>query len=341
MFDLSKVQLKKVDQKDKKDRSGISSASTGGEIDIASWYAANIENWYNDVKDYTFPSLFLPLSISEANAFCEIFAKNESTNLNSDNKNNKIFNEIAEKIDKGIKSFENKAAFVKLSCRSPKDATVTSPEMQKIYKNLINQIDREVTGDNLLNLKVVALFQSHLEALQMVSGKQALELLLRSQRIYEDLKLGIKNYEQETDKKTFDIQIIIRQWVNVPISGEFRGFVYAKELTALSQYFDICFFPELVQNETKIVSRIKEFFTKIKQHIPLSNYIIDFALTSDSIAIIELNPFAPTTDACLFTWTQDEEILLGKSPFAYRYVEKPKKHLTKLVFPVWQPFLES
>jgi len=343
MFDLSKVQLKKVDQKDKKDRSGISSASTGGEIDIASWYAANIENWYNDVKDYTFPSLFLPLSISEANAFCEIFAKNESTNLNSDNKNNKIFNEIAEKIDKGIKSFENKAAFVKLSCRSPKDATVTSPEMQKIYKNLINQIDREVTGDNLLNLKVVALFQSHLEALQMVSGKQALELLLRSQRIYEDLKLGIKKYEQDIKNKetTFDIQIIVRQWVTVPISGEFRGFVYAKELTALSQYFDSCYFPELIKNESKILSRIQEFFTKIKASIPLSNYIIDFALTSENIYIIELNPFAPTTDACLFTWTQDEDILHGKAPFNYRYVQEPKKHLKKLVFPVWQPFLES
>lgn len=26
---------------------------------------------------------------------------------------------------------------------------------------------------------------------------------------------------------------------------EFRGFVYNKQLTALSQYFDFCFFPEL------------------------------------------------------------------------------------------------
>jgi len=215
--------------------------------------------------------------------------------------------------------------------------------MQKIYKDYLSQIDQKVTGDDLLNLKVCGLFQSHLEALKMTSGKQALDLLLRSQRIYEDLKLGIKKYEQDIKNKetTFDIQIIVRQWVTVPISGEFRGFVYAKELTALSQYFDSCYFPELIKNESKILSRIQEFFTKIKKSIPLSNYIIDFALTSENIYIIELNPFAPTTDACLFTWTQDEDILHGKAPFNYRYVQEPKKHLKKLVFPVWQPFLES
>lgn len=92
---------------------------------------------------------------------------------------------------------------------------------------------------------------------------------------------------------------------------EFRGFVYKKRLTALSQYFHIAFFPILVQHKVpphtislllplhyalklcnvisltkkikknEIAETIRKFFAeRIAGLIPLDNCVIDFGITT-------------------------------------------------------------
>ena len=63
----------------------------------------------------------------------------------------------------------------------------------------------------------------------------------------------------------------------MPICYEFRGFVHNKKLTALSQYFDSVYFPQVVSCSAQIVERIQQFFeTTLKNLLPFDNAVVDF-----------------------------------------------------------------
>jgi hypothetical protein len=67
------------------------------------------------------------------------------------------------------------------------------------------------------------------------------------------------------------IQIIIREWKDISISNEFRGFVYNSKLTALSQYFDICYFKSIEKNKEEIVQNIQKKFLEISKGLLFNN----------------------------------------------------------------------
>lgn len=67
---------------------------------------------------------------------------------------------------------------------------------------------------------------------------------------------------------------------------EFRGFVCKKKFTALSQYFHIVFFPELVRSRNEVLEKIFVFYDKIKDIIPADSYIIDFGILDDRVVVI-------------------------------------------------------
>lgn len=95
---------------------------------------------------------------------------------------------------------------------------------------------------------------------------------------------------------------------DIPIEGEFRGFVYNKNLTALSQYYADCFFEgeniflyyyiilliknylDLPPRKAEIEKAVQEFFsTHIRDLLPFSSYIIDFVIFKDnSVMIVEV-----------------------------------------------------
>ncbi len=75
---------------------------------------------------------------------------------------------------------------------------------------------------------------------------------------------------------------------------EFRGFVSEGKLTAISQYFSVCYFEELSRNQEAIREKIVNYHESIKERIQphLKSYGIDFFIASDGRVItIELNPF--------------------------------------------------
>jgi hypothetical protein len=75
---------------------------------------------------------------------------------------------------------------------------------------------------------------------------------------------------------------------------EFRGFVSNGILTAITQYFSICYFEELSRDQESICKKLVEYHERIKERIQphLMSYGIDFFIASDgSVMTIELNPF--------------------------------------------------
>ena len=59
----------------------------------------------------------------------------------------------------------------------------------------------------------------------------------------------------------------------------------------------------------------------------------------DAIWVIELNPYAPTTGACLFDWASDESVLRS-GPLEMRVVERPLPHLDAFLMP-WRDLLRA
>jgi hypothetical protein len=133
------------------------------------------------------------------------------------------------------------------------------------------------------------LYQSHIRALKVSSGEESLKMLLQSERIKQDLEIALQQDEPKMD-------VIVREWVEIPISMEFRGFCFNRKLNGISQYFDMLYFQELNDNSDKILQEILSFYDSISSKIPLDNYIIDFGIsTNGKIFIIELNPWNTNT----------------------------------------------
>lgn len=65
------------------------------------------------------------------------------------------------------------------------------------------------------------------------SGKEAVELLGASHRIWQDVNAALDSVEKID---SFEMYVVVREWAQIHPSLEFRGFVYERKLNALSSY---------------------------------------------------------------------------------------------------------
>lgn len=158
-----------------------------------------------------------------------------------------------------------------------------------------------------------------------------LEQLATSQRIVDD----IARHEKSQSKTP--LHIIIRPWVLIPHSLEFRAFVHQRQLTAVSAYYRNELYPFLNPHKQAILSSIIEFFEQnLKVQLPMESSVLDLGLVLiDSnelylgesqishrlqqnqyrVILIEINPFGKVSGAALFSWL---EPVLTKGPLEFR-----------------------
>lgn len=85
----------------------------------------DIDAWYDALKNVTYDTKFLPISKEEAYAFLEAFdCHKHSKEIREPHRG--ILNEIAVKLDQIFAEWKGHGAFVKISSRSPKDASIAS-----------------------------------------------------------------------------------------------------------------------------------------------------------------------------------------------------------------------
>ncbi len=268
----------------------------------------NIENWYDSLKSYTMNTIFFPMSIELANAFVHYYKKSKGEGKVT-LEEEKLLKKTEKRIDDIINNFQDqkKGAFVRLSTRSPKDSRIARKKSDEIFQEEL----KKGNGDE--NSRLIAIVKSSILGLKVSSGKEAMDLLLDSQRVYDDLVTAL----QFSKKKGFTQKIFIREWIDIPIDMEFRGFIHKKNLNSISQYYHYLLFPNLPKQIPIIEKRIKEFYNTIKNKITLESFIIDFAILKDKVILIELNPFFLGTDPCLFSWKTDRKIF-EEGPFEFR-----------------------
>lgn len=287
-----------------------------------------MDEWYEDLKDFTFKTFMIPLSVDEAKVFCQIHKRYEAKDTYeiSVEEKEKLSN-LKSQVEKSLKTFGDKA-FIKMSSRSPKD--VTNERFDGICKKELEKV-KDLTDNNQ---RCWAILRSSLMLLQVTSSDQVLDLLIRSDRVYED-------FQEEFKREKFSISIILREWMDIEVDLEFRGFVYQGKLNAISQYNCSCFFLNVVEQKSELQKKIFEFFDNVQPKIKGicdGNLILDFCIVKDQVYFIELNTFDIASQACLFSW-KNEMKLLKEGPFEFRLIETPIDHIERFVPKEYQKYL--
>jgi len=226
-----------------------------------------IENWPSGLYNLSIPQVNVPLGMPKA--FLLIFGKimdgKECSDLDQT-----YLSAIAAKLTKAGSIFRD-GFFVRLGSRSPKDSWL-----------------------------------GHREGFKCTDGKKALQLLLDSpERVYDDVALAVgHNYKP---------QIWLREWRDIPAWSELRCFMRNRKLVGISQYDYLHHerHEELASNAASIQWAVERFFNALLLPvIHLDNVVFDVWVMRRQhgnesvweVRLLEINPFGPWTDPCLFSW---------------------------------------
>lgn len=283
-------------------------------------------HWIKFLDDRTtFPTRVLNMSLEQGIALRDLYQHRVNQKAKLNEKAIVALSKLQNEIDHAIQEFgsDNTGVFVRLSTRSPKDAlyypgTDNYEQMVRLLRTRVNELqdDPDLTAREKANQELIIFTETMTQALQVHSGKAAIDLLANSERILTDLNRALDF------PNLWDMKLIVRLFQPVPYSMEFRGFVYNGKLTALSQYDPYIYFSELnnPRIQRKIIDRIESFFyDQIKDRIPLEHYIVDFGIrnlnqkSETEVLVIEINSFEPSTGSGLFSWENDRDVLRGDS----------------------------
>jgi len=235
----------------------------------------NIENWYPTVQSVTMFTQFIDLTKEEALTL----VSNHKFYL----KDNNVLKKLAQKLDLVITPIVKRSefAFIRISTCSPKDC------VNGRWK------PAPLSDDDMLKY-----IHSSIKALRVTCGDDAVQLLVQSERVYDDLQFSLSQ-----DK--YGMKIAVRDWcTDVQPEFEFRAFVYAGKMTCCTQYLDYYFNPDLIEKQDRILQLIEQCWNLVRNDIKINNYTIDFAVSNDfkRCHIIELNHLPPVAGTGLFIW---------------------------------------
>jgi len=348
---LSKVNLKKTQTKDSSSSKPTVVLCANSEQYNELMEETYLEKYFETIKDFTFKSVFVPLAPPQAQAI--ILAHKQAKEGRDDWRASKELHDLAISVDHAKAKLGCEHVFVRLSSRSPKDAALGSPLFKEIAEKKIAELKKLPTPEPFApntsaNIALHALYHSSTASLAASRGEQAVELLVKSDRIQGDIE---KFVEQAAKNPKEEFNVVVREFKIFDVMLEFRGFVYNGKLTALTQYNEYVYFPQLINHKEIIESTIKKFFEDVLLGIGgLKNFVVDFLLIDRnddhsrydnlSVYVVELNPFAEFAGSGLFTWTSDMDTLLGKKPFEFRVATQPIPDPEHALPEAWVPFLK-
>lgn len=210
----------------------------------------------------------------------------------------------------------SKSAFIRLSTRSPKDSALTSSVTKRLLVDLINKSAYDKDSEEAQTEDIIFFTRALGHALQIRSADDAMALLFRSQRTFGDLM----NAELFLGDD-FEMNVILRRWVDIYPEWEFRAFVYQNQITSCTQYNPHCYVPEMAKNKDKVQELILAKWNEVKGDIPRSSYTIDFVLepSLQQVWVVEVNHLPPVAGTGMFDWDvkADREII-EHGPFELR-----------------------
>ena len=285
--------------------------------------SVDMDVWYPMLKSITFKTYFIHIRYSEAEAIINFYNYRVRHQKNAFTaKDTQILLDLEKKIDYYFSVYPDlkNGAMFRLSGRSGKDMDYyNNNEIYQLYLNniekLSKKLNKEKNDPNTRYLSIVTL----MNRFKVNNGKDVLNVLLTSQRLFLDMKDWLSHGGKE--------QIVLRKWdENLTSEKEFRCFVKNNELKAICQDERYAFWPELVKNKNLYEKLINDFFNNnYKSRMKIPDYIVDFAiLENNEIKLIEFSPYLRCTSARLFRWDNNyEEMLNGNGKLTIRMEPHP------------------
>ncbi len=145
------------------------------------------------------------------------------------------------------------------------------------------------------------------DIIPVFNGKDAMDLLISSMRVFDDLCIAYKN--------KYEANIFIREWIDIEEHFEFRCFMKDRKLVGISQYQYNKTYLEIINNADSMKWVIEKFFPKFQKACKLDDVVFDVFLKYNQrfeqgiweAKLLEINPYFKMTDPCLFDWRKPEE----------------------------------
>ncbi|KAF2855324.1 cell division cycle protein-like protein [Plenodomus tracheiphilus IPT5] len=133
-------------------------------------------------------------------------------------------------------------------------------------------------------------------------------LLKSSDFVTHDLAHAFDDTADQTTTADPEIayHLVLRKWITLNPSVEFRCFVRNRRLIALCQR-DLNHFDFLFKMEDKLRDKIQDFFdSKLRDTFPDPNFTFDVYIPPphEKVWVVDFNPWAVRTDPLLFSWME-------------------------------------
>ena len=285
--------------------------------------SVDMDVWYPMLQPITFKTYFIHIRYCEAEAIINYYNYRNKHQKNAfTSKDTQILLDLEKKIDHYFTIYPElkNGAMFRLSGRSGKDMDYyNNDEIYNLYLNNIEKLSKKLGKEkNDPNTRYLSI-ATIMNKFKVNNGKDVLNVLLTSQRLFLDMKDWLSHGGKE--------QIVLREWdESLTSEKEFRCFVKNNELKAICQDERYAFWPELVKNKNVYEKIINDFFNNdFKHRMKIPDYIVDFAvLKNNQIKLIEFSPYLRCTSARLFRWDNNyEEMLNGKGKLSLRMEPHP------------------
>jgi hypothetical protein len=252
----------------------------------------NFENWYSLLQECTFYTKLCAIDFDESRLFVIVYERlfrdkdpSELTRIDWRNLLSQTeqvtLTGLETKLESAINSFKNEKpgefVFVKTSSRSAKDSPLATERFKQLYSNYLAELE-PVEKQSAENEQITCLLRAAFECLKMRNAREVIDSFIISERIYQDMMLATEKQSTKNFKESF----VIRQFIQIDVDMEFRGFVFNGKLTALSQYNYLIHSERLNNEKINVQQKILKYFyetvvVKLADRFH-SNYIIDFAV---------------------------------------------------------------
>ncbi|RKP01736.1 hypothetical protein CXG81DRAFT_11593 [Caulochytrium protostelioides] len=109
-------------------------------------------------------------------------------------------------------------------------------------------------------------------------------------------------------------ELVLRKWVMLIPSLEFRCFVREGQIVAISQRDMANYYDFLTNDFATHTERIVRFFRdEVARTFPCQTYVLDVYIqsTTHKVWVMDFNPWSPQTDALLFDWAELDAMPVG------------------------------
>ena len=322
--------------------------------------------WYDILHQHTFKSIDIPIDIEEARALVRLYHHRVNKDKPLSTEHQTAIDKFKEKIQSKLDpspfdtDIEN-GFFVRLSSRSPKDATMFEPYLSRTKRSMYNILSQKIkSGEhNDYNTQTIAFFQACVNEMRVYTVQDIINLLCNSERVLIDLNTWIVGYN---DDNIFDMKLVVREWKDIGIGSEYRAFVGPNgNMNALCQYYNFLYFPFVAENKMVIQEKIQRFYEDELKPIFMQNEqllpcVVDFVILGQTedleeakVKVVELNIFHDydnnvkiSSGSEMFDWSKDKDILLN-GPFEFRVNEKVREYefYRKFVNPDWTDIMQD